>query len=561
MGTPARRSTTAPLEPTVVLHMPLAPQLVQVPSVVLAILVTVAMVPLVLVRLFSFLSLLLCSQLILSFVAINYCTIGGNSCDPTRSTCIYTGPGTYICSLDPDNLCDPGYFYEKDTNACTPCVAGTFSLGAQCIPCQKGSSSNVPASPSPSNCQPCTVGQYSFALGSTSCSVCSKCNTIGSITASPSSPFPVPYNSTIFDQNGNPVRNAPEGVVAWIYVGLFVGFVVISGVVAIVYGKRLRRLISAAANILRTPATILRVVISSESLVEEPSFFRGLVGIWVAAGVILVTIYQIHIFISQGRALLTAVQPGTVFTSGSSTSSASTTLSLSLALFQTPITCDSTAFTLTFSALNSESAGSLSGPPTSCVVDVTLPSLNLTYNFAAPLSFTSTSSVVFTASSINQSPLFSHGASYNLTLSSYQGETLKMWQTLTNDPTNQLTGDVTVDLSAIPTEYLYDTTTQSTGYTYTHFSSSADSLNVTTSSILSVTFNFPVSQYFYQIKNVQAISDVVFLTGLLSLGAGVIAGGSLFANAVSYVHQRWVIYSTGRGTSSAVNKEHLVPLI
>ena len=139
---------------------------------------------------------------------------------------------------------------------------------------------------------------------------------------------------------------------------------------------------------------------------------------------------------------------------------------------------------------------------------------------------------------------------------------MKMWETLTNDPVNQLTGDVTVALSAIPTEYLYDTETQSIGYTYTYFSSSAEVLNEATSSTYNVTFSLPVPQYFYQIKDVQAISDVVFLTGLLSLGGGMIAGGSLFANFVSYLHRRWTDYSSGRGTSSSTaNKDHLVPLI
>ena len=134
-----------------------------------------------------------------------------------------------------------------------------------------------------------------------------------------------------------------------------------------------------------------------------------------------------------------------------------------------------------------------------------------------------------------------------------------MWETLTNDPVNQLTGDVTVSLSAIPTEYLVDDATQSTGYTYTYFSSSAETLSVPT---LFVTFNFPVPPYFYQIKNVQAISDVALLTGLVSLGGAGFAAGSLFANFASYLHRRWTDYSSGRGTSSsATNKDHLVPLI
>ena len=137
-----------------------------------------------------------------------------------------------------------------------------------------------------------------------------------------------------------------------------------------------------------------------------------------------------------------------------------------------------------------------------------------------------------------------------------------MWETLTNDPVNELTGDVTVSLSAIPTEYLIDDVTQSIGYTFTYFSSSAEVLNATTSSTYSVTFSVPVERYFYQIKNVQAVTDVALLTGLVSLGGAVIAVGSLLANFVSYLHCRWADYSSGRGTSSsATNKDHLVPLI
>jgi len=111
-----------------------------------------------------------------------------------------------------------------------------------------------------------------------------------------------------------------------------------------------------------------------------------------------------------------------------------------------------------------------------------------------------------------------------------------------------------VDLLAVPTEYLYDGDTQSIGYTYTHFSSSAEVLNVTTSSTYSVTFSIPVERYFYQINNVQSTSDILFLTGLASLAGAVIAVGSLFANAVSSLHHRCA------GDSSAANKDNLVPL-
>jgi len=366
---------------------------------------------------------------------------------------------------------------------------------------------------------------------------------------------------TIYDGDGNLVLDSSPLVVGWVYVGLFGGVVLVSVLVAVIFQKKLRRVVLAAAVILRTPAAILRLADSSNKLVEEPSFFRGIIGIWVMAGVILVTAYQIDIFITQGRTELTAVQPGTVFTDESSTSSAATTLSLSLVLFQTSITCNTTAFNLIFSALSSDSSGLRSGPPSSCVVDPTFPSLTVTYTFPAPLNFTSASSVVFSAISVNQSPLFSHGVSYNLSLSSYQGMSVQMWETLTNDPVNQLTGDVAVALSAIPTEYLFDTDTRSVGYTYTHFSSSAEVLSVATSSTYNVTFSIPVSQYFYQIKNVQATSNIVFLTSL-RIGRRYNHCWVLFANAVSSLHRRWTDYSSGRGTSSsAANKDHLVPLI
>ena len=125
---------------------------------------------------------------------------------------------------------------------------------------------------------------------------------------------------TILDEDGNPVTEPSPLIVGWVYVGLFGGFVVVSGLVALVFRQQLHRIILATAFILRTPAAILRVVDSSNKIEEEPSFFRGIVGIWVIGGVILVTAYQIDIFFAQGRTELTAVQPGTVFSDDTSTS-------------------------------------------------------------------------------------------------------------------------------------------------------------------------------------------------------------------------------------------------
>ena len=138
------------------------------------------------------------------------------------------------------------------------------------------------AAPSPASCTPCGIGQYSHTLGSQTCTSCgtNKCTTIGSITPSPSSPSEAAFNLTILDRNGNPVTAASPFVVGLVYVGLFAGFVLVSGLVAIIFQKKLRRPVLAASVILRTPAAILRVVHSSDTLVEVPSFFRGIVGIW-----------------------------------------------------------------------------------------------------------------------------------------------------------------------------------------------------------------------------------------------------------------------------------------
>jgi len=70
---------------------------------------------------------------------------------------------------------------------------------------------------------------------------------------------------TILDGNGSPVTAASPFVVGWVYFGLFGGFVVVSTLVALVFRKPLRRVVLAAAVILRTPAVILRVVHSSDT--------------------------------------------------------------------------------------------------------------------------------------------------------------------------------------------------------------------------------------------------------------------------------------------------------
>ena len=69
---------------------------------------------------------------------------------------------------------------------------------------------------------------------------------------------------------------------------------------------------------------LLRVVPSSWNIIEIPSFYRGLVALWVIIGLILITAYQSDVFATEGVITQSYLQPGSSFTSGSPTSSATT---------------------------------------------------------------------------------------------------------------------------------------------------------------------------------------------------------------------------------------------
>ena len=144
------------------------------------------------------------------------------------------------------------------------------------------------------------------------------------------------------------------------------------------------------------------------------------------------------------------------------------------------------------------------------------------------------------ATAISGSPLFSHGVWYKILLENYDGSYTQVSETVTNDPANQLTGDVVVSLSSVPTEFLHEEDeTLKTGYIFSYFSSSAPALSVPSSATLAVSFDLPVPGYFYQVRQVQAISGLQFVVGLVSLAGDVMAAGSVLANAGSFLFLRW----------------------
>jgi len=216
-------------------------------------------------------------------------------------------PVTALCALlDPaNNACNPGS--SKINGACSLCIAGTYSLaGAACTPCQKGTASNVTGAKS--YCPACLAGSFSSSVSSANCSSCpssSNCQ-IGSFASTRAySPVVQLENQTKVDKNGHIIQPGVSTVSGWAFLGPMFGFVVVSTIILVPLRRRVRRPVSAISVILRTPFSFLRIVPSSWTVVEIPSFYRGLVSLWVIAGA-----YQSEVFVNQAVISLSSVQPG-----------------------------------------------------------------------------------------------------------------------------------------------------------------------------------------------------------------------------------------------------------
>jgi hypothetical protein len=434
--------------------------------------------------------------------------------------------------------CDPGYA-QNSAGICLPCSPGTYSLNGQaCVPCQKGTFSNVTASTA--DCPACPVGSYSSSPGSIACSSCSGSCHLGSLAADASfSPAPEACNVTLVNQDGQVIQEQTSSSTGWVYIVVMVIFMVASFAVLTPLRHKVQMYVTPFSIVVRTPFSFMRVMPSSWTIIEIPSFSRGLVGIWVIVGIILITAYQSQVFAIESVIQTSSVQPGARFTSGRPTSTAAGVVSLNVVLYQSPVSCDTTQFTLQVIATNAASSGALSGVP-DCIEDSSLLSANFSYAFPEPLGFTSTSEVSLVITSLSGSPLFAHGVYYKLSLGNYGGTYTQVVETLSNDASNLLTGNVEVLLSAVPTEYLdQNADTTGIGYTFSYFSSSAPGFAIPSSETLKVAFDLPVPGYFYQVKGFQNISGLQFVVGLAALGGGILTVGSLFANAGSFMFRRW----------------------
>lgn len=476
------------------------------------------------------------------------CQNGGTCINgPNSFTCQCAGTGftgSFCEQEEPFEVpCPPGFAFVD--GGCFPCSPGTYRTSAQhnCVPCQKGTNSSVVAAQSPSFCKVCPVGNFAPMAASMTCHPCDdgevSCPRFGSFSAdSPAVLRPVAFRQVILDQDGQVVTNeAHVSLIGYYYLGAFFLFVILSAGFAFLFRKRVRKAVASAAIILKTPMSYMQVVFPSGDVAEVSSFYRGLVGIWVVAGILLVTAYQIHVFVAQRMTEISALQPGTVFTNGVSTYQTSTRLSLKVEFYNTPVTCEALDFS--FAVFTERSLPSETSGIPECKENPGHLSVVLTYSFPKPLSFTPGSVVTIQATSLSGSPLFTQAIIYELVWDSYQGRVVMMNETLAETSTNKLGGDGRVGLSAIPTEYLELKATRSQGYTYSKASSSIEALSYPVSDTLSLSLDISVpNDSYFQVQNAEAISGLQFVVGLLALASGVITAGSLGANFFSNVYKR-----------------------
>jgi len=231
------------------------------------------------------------------------------------------GPVSYSCicptgftgqNCGTQSSCSPGT--ALSSGVCHLCSAGTFSTdGESCVRCQLGTSSNATAATE--SCSPCSSGTFAPDTTSTSCFPCPSCSQIGSIVPNAYSPSLAKANQSSVPSNDK-AAIPPTPISGWVFVGVLIAFMLISTIILIPFRRQTCRYVSAVAVILRTPFNFLRVVPSSWHVIEIPSFYRGLVALWVIAGLILITAYQSEVFVTEGVITQSDVQPGARFTSG-----------------------------------------------------------------------------------------------------------------------------------------------------------------------------------------------------------------------------------------------------
>ena len=295
------------------------------------------------------------------------------------------------------------------------------------------------------------------------------------------------------------------------------------------------------AGILRAPRWLFRVD-DHKMLVELPSFVRGLVGLYVFIGVVVVTAYQCNNFAVNQFGESSTLQPGSTFTDGASTGTALTFLTASVSFIGSGITCDSSyVATATLGSSSLTTICTTAGANTTFMISMpgpqVLPSTQASFQlvltgFGGNLVFSPVLQYTFTAHQFNNN---------NITIS----------ETIVGSSTSVVTGLTTVNLAAVPVEQLdINDKTTGTGFDVSYINTSPG-LSSAPSTSLTISFDLVVPQYYLQILQTQEISALAFISGLLAIGGGVIAGGNLIAFALSFLAHHVLHKGAGHSTASS----------
>ena len=283
------------------------------------------------------------SGAILYFLLVRWRFLWGSICQLDVNRC-RSSP----CSTPSNAVC--GFGSAKINGTCTPCGAGTFSLGVTCIRCQKGTFFHY------AGCKLFFLLPAVFCLGAlpplvwpimffhavTATALFASVSAGVRLHLSKVHPL---YLCDWYDENWEVITSQQTTREHdWIYfiLGSLAVFVLLSALIVFTFQNKFQKYIVSASGcvcVKKPQWATWRSLLSNMSTKKIPSFYRGLVGIWVIAGgdpcdfYYYYYNYQIHLFAIYRTTEVSSVQPGTVFTDTSSTTSTTLTTLTTLSLF------------------------------------------------------------------------------------------------------------------------------------------------------------------------------------------------------------------------------------
>lgn len=236
-------------------------------------------------------------------------------------------------------------------------------------------------------------------------------------------------------------------------------------------------------------------------------------------------------FTQNEFSMVTSMQPGTTFYDGSPISEAVAFLNFSVTLIASPVSCSSEDFNVQLAI------GDVSLSEWLCV-DQPNGQTTFTYSVADRTLVDSTSStavVALTINSANGNNVFVPVVEYNITALMIDQSWLVVSEAIVKeDGSAVLTGATVVTLAGVAAEMLDASFHQlATGYSFSYIDTEG---NFATEPQQSFSFqvNINVPSYYLRNGEVQVISLISFLSGLISIPGGVITVGTFLAFCYSY---------------------------